>query len=103
MFLGYQNEKIVFIAETREELENLPCVVIDKIEETDKQYFIHNGEFVTEIPEPIEEELQQYLNETDWYAVRYAETGIEIPEEVKQKRQETRDKISALRNDENMV
>jgi hypothetical protein len=44
-------------------------------------------------------ELQQYLNETDWYAVRYAETGVEIPEEVKQKRQEAREKISALREE----
>lgn len=53
--------------------------------------------------EKIDEEeiaaLQKYLNETDWYAVRYAETGVEIPEEVKQKRQEAREKISALREE----
>ena len=50
MFIGYQNDKIAFIAETREELENMPCVVLDKIEETDKEYFLHNGEYVCEIP-----------------------------------------------------
>lgn len=44
-------------------------------------------------------ELQQYLDDTDWYAVRFAETGIEIPEEVKQKRQEARNTISELRGD----
>jgi hypothetical protein len=44
-------------------------------------------------------ELQEYLTETDWYAVRYAETGVEIPEEVKQKRQDARKKISELRNE----
>ena len=44
-------------------------------------------------------ELQQYLDDTDWYAVRFAETGIEIPEEVKQKRQEAREEISNLRGD----
>ncbi len=35
MFLGYQNDKIAFIAETREELENMPCVTLDKIEEVE--------------------------------------------------------------------
>lgn len=52
-------------------------------------------------PEEIKEErireLQQYLNDTDWYAVRYAETGVEIPAEVKQKRAEAREEISRLR------
>lgn len=33
MFIGYQNDKIVFVAETKEELENMPCVTLDKIEE----------------------------------------------------------------------
>lgn len=65
MFLGYQEENIEgsvvptlfisHIAETREELENLPCVDFVKIEETDKIYFLHNGEYVYEIPV---EELQ---------------------------------------------
>ena len=46
MFVGYQNEKIMFIADTREELENLPCVVLDKIEETSEEYILHNGEYL---------------------------------------------------------
>lgn len=50
MFLGYRNDKIAFVAETKEELENLPCVTIDKIEETDKTYFLHNGSYVCEVP-----------------------------------------------------
>ena len=48
MFLGYQNGKITFVAETKEELENLKFVSFDKIEETDKTYFLHNGEYVFE-------------------------------------------------------
>lgn len=44
-------------------------------------------------------ELQRYLNETDWYATRFAETGVEIPAEIKLKRQEARDEISALRGE----
>ena len=50
MFLGYQNNKIVFVANTKEELENMPCVTLDKIEETDKTYFEYKGEYVCEVP-----------------------------------------------------
>lgn len=42
-------------------------------------------------------ELQNYLNATDWYAVRFAETGVEIPEDVKTERQAAREEISRLR------
>ena len=101
MFIGYQNDRVMFVADSREELESLPFVVLDKIEETDKSYFLYRGEYVTEIPEkPIEEqieELQQYLDDTDWYVVRFAETGVEVPVEVKEERQRTREKIDALR------
>ena len=65
MFLGYQNNKIVLVANTKEELENTPCMVFDKIIETDKNYFLHNGEYVTEIPEPtIEERVAKLEAET---------------------------------------
>ena len=36
-------------------------------------------------------EAQKYLNDTDWMVVRYAEQGVEIPQEIKDKRQECRD------------
>lgn len=42
-------------------------------------------------------ELESYLNSTDWYAVRYAETGVEIPADIKTARQAAREEISALR------
>ena len=59
-------------------------------------------------PEPTEEEikqariseLQQYLSETDWYAIRESETGIDIPAEVKKARADARAEISYLRGDE---
>lgn len=44
-------------------------------------------------------EYQQYLDTTDWYVVRYSETGVEIPEEIRQKRQEARNKINELRGE----
>lgn len=65
MFLGYQNNRIVLVANTKEELENAPCMVFDEIVETDKNYFLHNGEYVTEIPEPtIEEQVVKMEAET---------------------------------------
>lgn len=42
-------------------------------------------------------ELESYLSQTDWYAVRYAETGVEIPLEIRQQRQSARDEISELK------
>lgn len=77
MFLGYQNDKIAFIANTKEELENMPCVVLDKIEETDKEYFLHNGEYVCEVPydQQVEEMRQAradaYANEVDTLMAEY--------------------------------
>ena len=56
-------------------------------------------------PPPSEEEINQnrlnelenYLKNTDWYAIRYADTGVAIPFEIKQARQEAREEISTLR------
>lgn len=40
-------------------------------------------------PDPIEE-AKAYLTATDWYVVRFTETGKEIPTEVSTKRSEAR-------------
>lgn len=56
-------------------------------------------------PEPAVEErnakrieaLQHYLASTDWYAVRFAETGVAVPDAVKEKRAQARVEISDLR------
>lgn len=45
------------------------------------------------------DELQNYLNATDWYAVRFAETGVAVPDEIKAERQAAREEISRLRED----
>lgn len=62
---------------------------------------------VVPVPEPTEEELrktriaelQNRLSATDWYAVRFAETGVEVPAEIKAERQAAREEISRLRGD----
>ena len=41
--------------------------------------------------------LQKYLDDTDWYVSRYSETGVEIPADVKAKRQAARENIDELR------
>lgn len=35
MFIGYQNDLIAFVADTREELENLPCVELTEIKQVE--------------------------------------------------------------------
>ena len=48
----------------------------------------------------IKEELneqQKILSSTDWYAIRYADSGVEIPADIKAKRQAAREKIDELR------
>ena len=44
-------------------------------------------------------ELQNYLNNTDWFAVRFAETGVPVPDDIKAARQSAREEISRLRGD----
>ena len=43
-------------------------------------------------------ELKDYLYKTDWYVIRYIETGINIPNNIKAKRAEARKEISLLSN-----
>lgn len=44
-------------------------------------------------------ELQAYLTSTDWYAVRMAETGVAIPQDVVTARASAREEVSTLRGD----
>ena len=47
MFAGYQNEKIVLVADTREELANNKFMQFDKIEELSEPYELYNGEYIS--------------------------------------------------------
>ena len=59
---------------------------------------IPDDEKIVLTEEQIEESLKavkrqealEYLNSTDWYAARKAETGKEIPTDIKQKRAQAR-------------
>ena len=60
---------------------------------------------LVDYPPPTEEEtrqnrineLESYLKSTDWYAIRYADSGVEVPAEIKKERQSAREEISVLR------
>lgn len=43
--------------------------------------------------ENTNEEARAYLNSTDWYVVRFAETGVAIPQEILDARQAARERI----------
>ena len=76
MFLGYQNNKIVLTANTREELENNKFMTFDSIEETDVNYTLYGGEYLTdeELAEKQKEaqkkELMAQLDTLDLKCIR---------------------------------
>lgn len=66
------------------------------------RFDVVNGEVVEYVPPPpTPEQLQaksnaearDYLLSTDWYVVRFAETGVSIPPEVAFQRQAAREEI----------
>ena len=80
MFLGYQNNKIVLAANTREELENSKFMKFDSIVESQEDYELYNGEYLT-VTEAAErkaadekvsriKELQDQLDTLDLKAIR---------------------------------
>ena len=107
MFLGYQNNKIVLVANTKEELENAPCMVFDEIVETDKTYFLHNGEYVTEIQEPtIEEQVAKLEAETGLTRIMREMVLSEnsgASDYVKAKAKEIEDMATELRNEKEII
>lgn len=47
MYLGYQNEKIVLVADTYEELANNKFMKFDNIVESEEDYVLYEGEYIT--------------------------------------------------------
>lgn len=105
MFKAIKDNKIIAFNETGD----FPCLVFDEVvEDTEHQisdYVMVGNEFVLDTDaKAIEKqkeqriaELEEYLKSTDWYAIRFADTGEEIPEDIKKARQEARDEISKLK------
>lgn len=69
----------------------------DWIEATEEEV----NEYLSNISKQTEiKELKIYLNSTDWYYARQLETGELIPDNVKQKRIESRSRINELQGTE---
>lgn len=76
----------------------------DKVEDFNSDFSAYTKEKIeekTETPaieeqsEPTEEQLAfAFLQSTDWYVTRFAETGKPIPEEISKKRAECRETLS---------
>ena len=96
MFLGYQGEIIALVADTREELDNNKFMKFDRIEESQVDYELYNGEYLT-VTEAAERKaaddkaaqikaLQEQLDTLDLKAIRalralQAGTGTEADSE----------------------
>lgn len=117
MFGIVKENKFVLIDEDKERLLNtlkfMPQYSVDDVkgyteDEDEVEVGYDNNTYVkgyapVKPQELVDEErvaeLEKYLNETDWYSIRYAETGKEIPADVLQARQEAREEISKLRGE----
>jgi hypothetical protein len=73
--------------EYSEEPQGVQFEIIDKtptIQEIEEQENQHQQE--------LKRQAHEELLKTDWYVVRFVETGVEIPEEILKQRQEIRNK-----------
>lgn len=95
-------------SETQQDWANFE---VDEIPEDLNCYIVKNDKLVyqkekkaklksADDNEKMKQSLINYLKETDWMVIRYMETNKAIPEDVAQKRQTTRDKLSALEQED---
>ena len=80
---------------------------VDEIPEDLDCYLVKNGKLYyqkdkkeklkkIDVDDKLKQSLIQYLKNTDWYAIRFIETGKAIPDDIAKERQTARDKLSAL-------
>lgn len=83
---------------------NIQEVEVDRFGEVEVKYIYDQAVFDDSVPEAARQamvdkkqlcdkktEAQKYLDETDWYTARLAETGVAVPQEIQDKRQACRD------------
>lgn len=94
--------------ETYKEISNNEHIEIIKQANKEQKRIVGDSDgnpILIDYPPPTEEEtrqnrineLESYLQSTDWYAIRYADSGVEIPIKIKRQRQSAREEISTLR------
>lgn len=107
IYIGYQGSLPVRVETSREIIENDLFLRCDRIAEHEGRAEIVGGAVLFDedidtakvkvATESRISELQSYLDSTDWYVVRYADTGEAMPADVKAQRQAAREEISTLR------
>lgn len=75
MFIGYQNKNICYIRNTKEELENLSCIKLTKIEEVDFAE-IFNGKIYIKEEELIEAKKKSVRKTRDFYLEKYVDPVV---------------------------
>ena len=107
---GFSDDISIF--ETCKEVtEELHDELFEEARQEGKIFSVNeNGDpILVDLPEPSEKEqaemrirhLEHFLESTDWYAIRFADEGTPIPEDIKQKRSSARLEISELREELN--
>ena len=94
--LPYHVPNIEEFADFFSQLDEYACAHPEAVKEERPHVPTEEEELREEIEARIAE-LQEYLRSTDWYAIRFADSGVEIPASVKQARQEARGEIDTLR------
>ena len=113
MWLGYQKNKIVLAAQSREELENAPCMVFDRIEESAEDYVLWGGEYILKAQaETAQEEQAKILAVTtleDRYGLPRATRtallalqaqGVELDKQLMARVEEVEEAAAPLRTQE---
>ena len=107
VYIGYQGDLPVRVEASRDVIENDIFLRCDRVVEYEGRAELVGSVilFDSAIDEAKTEirtnsritELQTYLSSTDWYAIRYADSGEPMPDDVRTKRAEARLEISQLR------
>lgn len=78
MFIGLQNGKACFISESKEELQNLPCVVLDEIKEVNFAEMYNGVIYTTE--EDLLTAKQEYVRGIrNQYLIDYIDGAVSNP------------------------
>lgn len=78
MFIGIQDSKPAFIGETREELENLPSVVLDEIQEVDFAE-MYNGIIYLSEEDLVEAQKEFVRKIRNTYLEKYVDGAVSNP------------------------
>lgn len=78
MFIGIQNNNPVFIGQTEEELQNLPCIVLDETKEVDFAEMYNGKIYLTE--EDLTLAKQDFVRQIrNNYLVEYVDGAVSNP------------------------